>query len=67
MLLNKTVRDPKSVCAPALKAGADSGIGEDLITRNWFPAGRLNACRDGREGLVRLNLSDRMVRRVDVI
>jgi hypothetical protein len=67
MLLNKTVREPKSVCAPADRAGADSGMGEDLIRRNWFPAGLLNSWREGSEGFVSFNFSERMVRRVDVI
>lgn len=67
MLLNKTVREPKSVCAPAERSGAESGMGEDLIRRNWLPAGALKSCRDGRDGFVRFSWEERMESRVDVI
>jgi len=55
------------VCAPAERAGAESGMGEDLIKRNWLPAGALKSCREGRDGFVRLSLEERMASRVEVI
>ena len=61
------MKAPKSVCAPAERAGAESGMGEDLIRRNWLPAGALKSCREGREGFVRLSLEERMASRVEVI
>jgi hypothetical protein len=67
MLLKRTVREPKSVCAPATRPSGRESLADNLMTRNWFPAGRSNAWSEGSTGFVRFSFWERISRRVDVI